>query len=182
MPVPVLHTRRLCLRPFTVADGAALARLHALPQVYRWLGLGRADGPADARQRLQRYCQDYPAPCGFWAVCLDGDTRPFIGTVLLKPLPFSADAALPAHTPPDIEIGWHLHPDYWGRAYAFEAATAVLAQAASGGLRRVWAVAYPDNVRSLALMRRLGMRDQGLSRRYYDVQTRVFVWTCGTAP
>jgi RimJ/RimL family protein N-acetyltransferase len=39
------------------------------------------------------------------------------GTVILRPLPDGAG---------EIEIGWHVHPDRWGRGFATEAAAAVL--------------------------------------------------------
>ena len=72
-----------------------------------------------------------------------------------------------------VEIGWHLHPDVWGRGIATEAATRVLGHAS--GLRRVVAVTHPDNEPSQRVARRLGMRDEGLTDRYYDTTTRLFV-------
>ena len=42
-----------------------------------------------------------------------------VGTVPLKPLPDGAG---------EIEIGWHLHPDSWGRGFATETARALLAR------------------------------------------------------
>jgi RimJ/RimL family protein N-acetyltransferase len=77
-------------------------------------------------------------------------------------------------TPEDIEIGWHLHPDAWGRGYASEAAAAVLGQAWHAGLSRVIAVTNPANVASQAVCRRIGMRHGGLTERYYDTTCELF--------
>ena len=37
------------------------------------------------------------------------------------------------------------------------------------------AVTHPDNEASQRVARRLGMRDEGLTDRYYDTTTRLFV-------
>jgi RimJ/RimL family protein N-acetyltransferase len=59
------------------------------------------------------------------------------------------------------EIGWSLHPDFTGRGYAFEAATAVLELAfRTLRLHRVVAELDPRNHASVALCRRLGMREE----------------------
>lgn len=59
------------------------------------------------------------------------------------------------------EIGWTFHPDFRGRGYATEAASAVLSRAfAELGLHRVIAELDPRNDASIALCRRLGMREE----------------------
>jgi len=59
------------------------------------------------------------------------------------------------------EIGWTLHPDFFGRGYATEAATATLDLAfGTLGLHRVRAELDPRNDASIALCRRLGMREE----------------------
>ncbi len=61
----------------------------------------------------------------------------------------------------------------WGRGVATEAATRALGHAAD--LPRVVAVTHPDNEPSQRVARRLGMRDEGLTDRYYATTTRLFV-------
>ncbi len=59
------------------------------------------------------------------------------------------------------EIGWSMHPDHTGRGYATEAATAVLDLAFSTiGLHRVHAELDPRNHASVAMCRRLGLREE----------------------
>jgi RimJ/RimL family protein N-acetyltransferase len=59
------------------------------------------------------------------------------------------------------EIGWTLHPDFVGRGYASEAASAVLRLAFETiGLHRVVAELDPRNDASIALCTRLGMREE----------------------
>ena len=59
------------------------------------------------------------------------------------------------------EIGWTLHPDFFGHGYAVEAATAILELAFGDlGMHRVRAELDPRNDASIALCRRLGMREE----------------------
>jgi RimJ/RimL family protein N-acetyltransferase len=59
------------------------------------------------------------------------------------------------------EIGWTLHPDFAGRGYAAEAARAMLDIAFRQiRLHRVYAELDPRNSASIALCKRLGMREE----------------------
>jgi RimJ/RimL family protein N-acetyltransferase len=59
------------------------------------------------------------------------------------------------------EIGWTMHPDFMGKGYASEAASAVLDLAFGViGLHRVVAELDPRNDASIALCKRLGMREE----------------------
>jgi RimJ/RimL family protein N-acetyltransferase len=59
------------------------------------------------------------------------------------------------------EIGWTLHPDFGGRGFMTEAAGAVLGVAFDTlGLHRVFAHLDTRNTASIALCRRLGLREE----------------------
>jgi RimJ/RimL family protein N-acetyltransferase len=59
------------------------------------------------------------------------------------------------------EIGWTLHPDFFGKGYATEAATAILDLAFGElGMHRVRAELDPRNDASIALCLRVGMREE----------------------
>jgi RimJ/RimL family protein N-acetyltransferase len=60
--------------------------------------------------------------------------------------------------PNDVEVAWRLARKHWGQGYATEAATGWLDHAFGAlGLPRVISITEPPNLRSLAVMRRLGM-------------------------
>ncbi|WP_293367935.1 GNAT family N-acetyltransferase, partial [Phenylobacterium sp.] len=60
--------------------------------------------------------------------------------------------------PQGLEIGWALSPDAWGSGFAVEAARAVLADGFSRpGVEEVYAYTGETNLRSRAVMQRLGM-------------------------
>jgi len=68
---------------------------------------------------------------------------------------------------PDVEIGWVVARDAWGRGYATEAAGAWLEAGFSDlGLERIVAVVLPANVRSRAIATRLGMTEAGTREAY----------------
>jgi RimJ/RimL family protein N-acetyltransferase len=96
-----------------------------------------------------------------------------VGTILLKSIPASGTGD-PLQPSGDTEIGWHFHPAAWGRGYASEAASAVLAHAFARGLDRVVAVTHPDNAASQAVCRRIGMTPRGRTDAYYGVTCELF--------
>ena len=65
------------------------------------------------------------------------------------------------------EIGWTLHPDFERQGYAKESASAMLDYAFTTlGLHRVTAELDPRNTASIALCKRLGMREEALFREH----------------
>jgi RimJ/RimL family protein N-acetyltransferase len=63
---------------------------------------------------------------------------------------------------PGTEVGWGVHPDFAGRGYAHEAAVACMDYAVDVlGWTRVIHTIDPDNLRSIALARRLGSTNGG---------------------
>ena len=65
----------------------------------------------------------------------------------------------------DVDLGFSFLPGYWGKGYAFEAASAVLSYAnRTLGLSRIVAITSPDNVPSGKLLEKLGFLCEGLVR------------------
>jgi RimJ/RimL family protein N-acetyltransferase len=165
-PAEVLSTPRLRLRPWTTspADLARLADIYDRPEVTRWLGGPPTVPPAELVARWAAVTE-VDARHGCWAIQPVGGDAPPAGTLLLKPLPNGVG---------EVEVGWHLHPDSWGRGYATEAAAAVIDRAFRVGVPEVYAVVRPGNEPSLAVCRRLGMRPLGRMTRWYDVELEAF--------
>ncbi|MFK4100964.1 GNAT family N-acetyltransferase [Streptomyces sp. NPDC019531] len=57
----------------------------------------------------------------------------------------------------EIEIGWRLGREYWGKGYATAAAQMTLERLRAAGVTSVVAMVRPGNQRSIAVTRRLGM-------------------------
>ena len=116
----------------------------------------------------RRRAVDHPVH-GIWLITL-AETGARLGNILLKPIALTVGVSPPA----PVEIGWHLHPDAYGRGYATEAAEAVLDDAAGRGLHDVIAVTDPRNAPSQRVCRRLGFTERGFTRDYYDSDYLVF--------
>ena len=88
---------------------------------------------------------------GLWAVGVVGGAH-FIGMVGLH----RVQPTLPCT--PGVEAGWRIHPDWWGHGYATEAASASLHYGfTTGGLSDIVAFTAAVNLRSRAVMERIGM-------------------------
>ena len=87
---------------------------------------------------------------GLWAVELPGAT-PFVGFVGLWP----ASQVLGWES---VEVGWRLAREHWGHGYATEAAREALRFGfADLGLEEIVSFTVPQNVRSIAVMDRIGL-------------------------
>lgn len=146
-----LSTSRLLLRPWRDQDLDAFAAMSADPLVMQFLlpCAGRAASDALAG-RFRAHLAEHGF--GLWAVEAPG-VSPFIGIVGLAVVGFTAQFT------PAVEIGWRLARAYWGQGYATEAAAAALdAGFRQFGLHEIVAFTVPANLRSQAVMRRLGMQ------------------------
>jgi RimJ/RimL family protein N-acetyltransferase len=173
----LLRTRRLLLRHWKAPDLPAFFDLYSRDDVTRWLG-PHPRRPlatrAEARDRLRRW-RDHerglPPPLGLWAIVPLPPGEPAgqpVGTLLLLPLS-DADGATGL-----VEVGWHLHPSHQGRGLATEAAHAVLAVAGKAGIGQVLALTDLDNVASQRVAERLGMRDEGVTGRWFGLTARQY--------
>ncbi|MCQ1987586.1 MULTISPECIES: GNAT family N-acetyltransferase [unclassified Arthrobacter] len=167
-----LETDRLTLRPFTSEDAAFVLDLYSRMEVQRFLGTNPKlmQDRAEALALIEAWAGRDDGTCGVWAV-QDKDTGQLAGTLLLKPIPASGPERKPSD---DIEIGWHFHPDSWGKGYASEAGAAVLAHAFAAGLPQVVAVTNPANTASMRVCGKIGLQHQGSTDRYYNTVCELF--------
>jgi RimJ/RimL family protein N-acetyltransferase len=146
--------------------------IYRRPEVVRWIGAEPIQDHGEASAMIERNFTrlDADSRFGSWAV-IDRSSGVPVGSIILKPLPDGEG---------EVEIGWQLHPDSWGKGFASEAASAVLDRGFADGLPEVRAVTYPDNTRSVAVCRRIGMQLLGITRRWYHEPSLMF-WT-GSRP
>ena len=151
MAVPSLPTDRLLLRGWRDADREPFAALNADPEVMAHFPSRLSRGTSD--MLIDGAVEGWAANgFGLWALERRADGR-FLGfTGLARP-------SFEAHFMPAVEVGWRLARDAWGHGYATEAARAALEFGfETVGLGEIVSFTVPDNVRSRAVMERLGMR------------------------
>jgi N-hydroxyarylamine O-acetyltransferase len=127
-----VETERLTLRPLGPSDADELHALHADPEVMRFLD---------------------PEPVGhfltdsFYAAHEKAGGR-FVGWFEFKPI---GDGA--------VELGYRLHPAYWGRGYATEGGKALIDRGfTDGDVQRVVATTMFVNAGSRRVMEKCGLR------------------------
>ena len=145
-----LKTERLVLRSWRNSDRENFARLNADPVVMEHFPgvLSRAESDSLAA-RIDAHFKDHGF--GLWAVEVPGKAN-FIGFVGLSVPGFDAPFM------PAVEVGWRIDKAYWGRGFATEAAHAALADGFDRvGLAEIVSFTTPANIRSIRVMKRLGM-------------------------
>jgi ribosomal-protein-alanine N-acetyltransferase len=148
-----LTTARLRLRPFTAADRAAIHAIYADPEVMRHVGHGPHRSPADTDAALQAFARMLDQRGISFVAVEERATGRLIGDAGLYPVEGAAD---------EVELGYTLARDAWGRGYATEAAGALLEHARTAlGVWRVVATVDPANAASRHVVEKLGMTASG---------------------
>lgn len=147
----MIVTDRLVLRPWTDADRPDFAAINGDARVHDWLGGPISPAATDAM--IDRINAAIAADgFGLWAAELRADGR------LAGMIGLSRVAAGDLPVGPCVEIGWRLHPDFWGLGLASEGARAALDWGLGpGGLAEIIAFTAVTNLASQAVMRRIRM-------------------------
>jgi len=165
LPSPWLETLRLELRSFVAADFDDLYRLDSDPRVMKYIANGKPATRGEvmrALARMIRYPTLYP-DLGAWRASRR-DTGACIGWFTLKYAGKSAD----------IEVGYRLLPQAWGRGFATEGTRALVDYAFDDlDLDRIIGVTHPGNKASQRVLMKAGLDDVGWGR-YYDRRLRLF--------
>jgi RimJ/RimL family protein N-acetyltransferase len=145
-----IETSRLRLRPWTSLDRETFAALHADPQVM--LDQGGPIDRAASDEKLDWYREAFDT-FGFCSWAVENHAGEFLGYA----------GVMPAETPHPLgehfEAVWRMKRSAWGQGYAPEAARAALRDVFTRArLPIVFAYTAPDNLRSQAVMAKLGLR------------------------
>jgi RimJ/RimL family protein N-acetyltransferase len=144
-----LETERLILAPWNPEDWIRFKTIATDPRVMRFISGGRPWTDDEIRAFADRnrtvfqereFCR--------WKLeeKRSGELIGFCGLGLLR-----------GETDP--EIGWWLATAWWGRGLATEAARAAFRDAIDRvGLRRIISIAHPENLASIRIMQKLGLR------------------------
>ena len=152
-----LRTERLLLRPFEQNDAEALARLNGNPDFMRHMGPVMAS--EDSWRQMAMLAGHWQLRgYGLWAVEHEGAMIGRIG--LYYPEGW-----------PDLEVGWALAPEVWGRGLATEGGRAALDQAVNVlGRSDPVSVIHPDNAASIRVAEKLGAGfERKMSLRGFEV-------------
>jgi RimJ/RimL family protein N-acetyltransferase len=151
----VICTDRLVLRELELHDAGFIFELLNEQSFLRFIGDKGVRNLDDARQYIQKGPRDSYARHGFglYATCLiDGTPAGICGLVKRDGLD-------------DVDVGFAFLSRYCRRGFAVESASAVLAHARRVlGLTRIVAITSPDNVGSIAVLERIGLKFERMIR------------------
>ena len=145
----MLETERLLIRPFTEKDLDKLIELRSDPEVNKYLGGTKMQNPESLAERLRVYIECYEK-FGFG-----------MSAVIWKPNyeMIGWSGLMPLNGTDEIEVGYGMIKEFWGRGIGCECAKAWLEYGfETAGLERIVAFAYPENKGSRRIMEKLGMR------------------------
>ena len=134
-----------------MVDFAACLAMDRDPAVTRFVP-GPWHDPA-AHERFLRDRIENSLGNGYWSIFPRGRPEQFLGWILLIPHDGRG---------PEIEIGWRLNRQAWGKGYATEAARPVVRHAFEAlRLPRIVADIDPGNRASMRVAEKIGMRPAG---------------------
>jgi [ribosomal protein S5]-alanine N-acetyltransferase len=150
----ILQTQRLSLRELTPDDAPFILKLVNEPTWLQFIG----DKGVRTLKDAVNYILSGPAKSyrtngfGLWLVSLKEEDLPIGICGLIKRAELE-----------HVDIGFAYLPDYSGRGYAFEAASATLEYAKNSlALTRILAITNQDNIRSIKLLEKLGLQFEKL--------------------
>jgi ribosomal-protein-alanine N-acetyltransferase len=161
MPVsptfPALSTARLTLRAARATDAAPFRTLLAIPEVTRFSNWPDAPTQAQAERSMRWMVKINASRRGCAWIIEDRKTHRLIGAVRFNHFDKKWRVG---------EIGYELHPDFWGRGLMTEAVGAVIACGyQTFRLNRIEAWTLPGNGASDRVLEKCGFRYEGTLRQ-----------------
>ena len=169
----VVTTDRLVMRRWREGDREPFAELNGDPETLVFFPATLTRAESDAL--VDRMESDFEERgYGLWAVeVIDGPK--FIGYVGLW------DAFFEAPFTPAVEVGWRLARSAWGNGYATEGAKAAVTYGFEKiGLTEIVSFTATQNVRSRAVMERIGMTRDDSGDFDHPLGTGLTTWSLGT--
>jgi len=150
----ILETERLILRHQTTEDAVFMLELMNDPSWIQNIGDRGLRTVDDARNFISKGALDSYARLGFG----------FYLTELKEGgIPIGICGLIKRDALEDVDVGFAFLPKFWGKGYAYEAASAVMDYAKSVlGLQRIVAITKEDNHASGKLLEKLGLHYEGM--------------------
>lgn len=148
----ILETERLYLRVFEESDVNAMSEIHTDEAAMKYIGRGGVLNIEQTKKGIEAFIR-YQTEKGYsiWAV-IEKESGSLIGHCGLNML----------NDKSDIEIAYLLAKEYWGKGYATEIAKATLEYGFTKlNLKRIVALAFPENLPSHNVIKKIGMKPEG---------------------
>jgi RimJ/RimL family protein N-acetyltransferase len=163
----ILETDRLILRHQIIEDAVFIIELLNDPSWIQYIGDRGVRTLEDARKYIIKGPQDMYARLGFGF---------YLTELKDGGIPIGICGLVKRDFLEDVDVGFAFLPKFWGKGYAFEAASAVMTYAKSVlGLKRIVAITSEDNHASAKLLEKLGLHFEGMIKYAgTDEEVRLF--------
>ncbi len=156
----VLETNRLILRRLSPDDADFIIELLNEPSFIRYIG----DRKIRTREDAHKYILNGP---------VDSYERHGFGLYLVElrdtGIPIGICGLLKRENLADVDVGFAFLPKFWSKGYAYESASAVLKYAKEiCGLNRIVGITSPDNIASISVLEKLGLKFESMVRLTED--------------
>ena len=165
MPQLPLETERLILREYRESDTADVHEYAKDPEVVRHMPWG-PNTEVDSREFHKRIAAEQAAdPRVSWELAIELKAE---GRVI-----GGCGVRIQNAENREADMGYVLNRAYWGQGIITEAARAMLAFGFNQlGMHRIWATCHPDNIGSIRVLEKIGMRREGYLRENIWIRDR----------
>jgi RimJ/RimL family protein N-acetyltransferase len=149
----ILETDRLYLREYEINDQEGLAKIYSDAEVMKYIGRGGVLDAEKTLNRIEAWRNKYYHEWGFgiWAL-IEKASGNLIGQCGFNILKETSE----------VEIAYLLAKEFWGKGYATEISRAAISYGFTVlNLKRIVALAYPENIPSINVIQKLGMKYEG---------------------
>ncbi len=163
-----LETERLTLREIRVDDDEFMLELLTEPSFLHFIG----DKGVRTIEETRQYIIDGP---------VDSYRRHGLGMYIVElkasGTPIGMAGLVKRDTLEDVDVGFAFLPEYWSQGYAYESTCAVMKFARGElGLERIVAITASDNVSSIRLLEKIGLRFEKMIQLAEDeAEIKLFV-------
>ena len=160
MAMKVLETDRLILRRLAVEDAGFILELLNDPSFLRFIGDKQVRTLDDARNYILSGPMASYERFGFGL---------FLTELKESSVPIGICGLLKRDTLDDVDIGFAFLPEFCGKGYGFESAKSMMIHGRDiHGLKRIVAITSPENDASIALLEKLGLKLERLTKLTAD--------------
>ena len=171
---PLLETKRLKLREITTKDVSSIFECFSNEQLTRYYGQDPFENIEQAKKLVDFFASSYAEKKGIRFGIELKQTEELIGTIGFNAWSMKHRRA---------EVGYEIHPSYWGKGYASEALEAIVSYGFKKmDLTRIGAIVFIENIASNQMLTKFAFEREGILKKYmvqngkpYDVYSYSLV-------
>ncbi len=157
-PFPTLSTSHLILRALRLTDLDDLYEYASDPEIDQYVPWEHYKNIEETRENLNEFLEEYEKDgLGAWGIEHRSDKK-LIGII---------NTSIPHRINRRVELGYTISRAYWGQGFATEAVKALIDFGFDKiNLVRIEAVVLPENLASVRVLEKSGMRFEGILHSY----------------